>query len=77
MPSKIVQSSLPVNLTSTTALPKGNAVRTSPRVMEPSSMVARIPPALTMLKATSLPPSTRYWRMALNHVKLERQTLGR
>jgi hypothetical protein len=37
-------------VTSTMALLKGKAVRTSPRVMGPSSMLARMPPALTSAK---------------------------
>ena len=43
IPSKIFQRSAPVKVTSATRLPKGNEVKTSPIVMGPASMVARIP----------------------------------
>lgn len=58
-----------MNSTSTTALLKGNEVRTSPRVMVPLSMVARMPPAFTRAKdgglALELVLERRYSRIAL------------
>ena len=49
----------PDTLISTRALPKGKELSTSPRVMSPSSMVARIPPALMIAKAAL---SLLFWR---------------
>jgi hypothetical protein len=50
MPSSVVHSLSPLIMTSTIELPNGKAVRTSPSVISPESIVARTPPAFMSAK---------------------------